>query len=146
MTQYMYLDDFSQCRKKTISYRSIGAHIVQKHRTHFVQGFFVYEVVPGFFHTHAEESFRTRILCTRIFVYFYNEIRAMSMLTFVDHTIYWKIDYKFLNENNLSSLVELISNDTPYTPTLKPIKQSSWKLNGFKNNIAAVLPITGHPN
>ena len=41
-------------------------------------------------------------------------------------------------------LILMISNDTPYTPTLKKIKQS--KLNCKRNNIAAVLPITGHPN
>ena len=41
---------------------------------------FLYELVPGFLHTHAKESFRTRILYTRILIYFYNEIRTTSML------------------------------------------------------------------
>ena len=50
-------------------------------------------VLPEFLHTgtQAQESFWTRILCTRILIYFYN----MSMFTFVDHTIYWKTDCKF---------------------------------------------------
>ena len=51
-------------------------------------------LVPEFLHTHADESFGKRIIWTRIF-------------TFVDHTIYWKIDYKFPNPNKLSALVEL---------------------------------------
>ena len=57
--------------KETITYKSTGVTSYKD---------FVYEVVPEFLHTRIEESFRTRILCTRIFVYYGNKIRAMSML------------------------------------------------------------------
>ena len=103
-------------RSKTISYNNTETSL-------FVQG---YEVVPEFLQTNAEELFRTRILCTNIFTFFYNEIRAMSMFTFVDHTMYWKIDYKFPNQNTLSALVEfklMISNDTLLTLKIKLIKK-----------------------
>ena len=86
-------------------------------RSHFVHGFCVQE-------------------------YLYNyEIRAMFTSTFVDHTIYRKIDYTFPNQNKLSALVEL--NDIkwyPYTPTLYLIKKSGWKLNCKKTKISAVFP------
>ena len=36
------------------------------------------------------------------------------MFTFVDHTIYWRKDYKFPNQNTLSALVEL--NDIKWHP------------------------------
>ena len=64
---------------KTISYKNIGVTSYKD---------FVYEVVPEFSHTHAKKTILMGILCMRIFVYFYKEIRAMSMFTFVDHTIY----------------------------------------------------------
>ena len=64
---------------KTISYNNTGVTLYKD---------FLYEVVPEFSQMHAKESFYTRILCKRIFIFFYNEIRAMSMFTFVDHTIY----------------------------------------------------------
>ena len=58
-----------------------------------------------------------------------------NMFYFVDHTIYWKIDYKFPNQNTLSALVEL--NDIKWQPiytTLNPIKQSGWKINCKNRN------------
>ena len=83
-----YKDHFVQClfrTKETIWYNNTGVTLYNE---------FLYEVVPEFLRTHADESFRKRIIWTRIF-------------TFVDHTIYWKIDYKFPNPNKLSALVEL---------------------------------------
>ena len=70
----LYNDHFVQRpfhTKETITYKSTGVTSYKD---------FVYEVVPEFLHTRVEESFRTRILCTRIFVYYGNKIRAMSML------------------------------------------------------------------
>ena len=64
------------CRKETISYNNTGVTLYKD---------VLYKVVPEFLHTHAEESFRTRILCTRIFIFFYNKIT--SMFPFVDQTI-----------------------------------------------------------
>ena len=95
------------------------------------------------FRTKTYESLRTRILCTiwylnfyintlrshfvqrfcvreYLYFFFYNEIRAMFMFTFVDHTIYWKIDYKFPNQYKLSALIEL--HDIKWHPLYTHIK------------------------
>ena len=77
----------------TISYK--GDHLYNKTGVTSYKDF-LYEVVPEFLQTQADESFHTRIF------------------TFVDHTIYWKIEYKFPNPNKLSALAEL--NDIKWHP------------------------------
>ena len=86
---FVQLHDFVQwpfCTKEIISYNNTGVTWYKD---------FLYEVVPNFYiHTPMSHFIQLRIICTRMF-------------TFVDHTIYWKIDYKFPNPNKLSALVEL---------------------------------------